>query len=336
MLGVKPFQGVKNNDVIGKIENGERLPLPENCPPRLYSLMSQCWSYEPSKRPAFKDIKEILQEILLEERSSQQNTLRRETRRLAAMSWSSTDDVSPPPKPSRHPGINNHISSSLIINIRIVSVLESTSISSMGTSSDPVPQTYIVAQNAEVLAHLMKENENRGLTPAMYTVPASVFNTVAVEFDKHEDIPDPILKTRLIPIGSLKKLDPEVPNIAESEIIENKENDSKSSIYSRSLDKAGNLYSNQSIGLASNTRSLERGHSFNSNSYKSSLGLETVPKYHPDPVIYENNAKYDAEESLYDFGGENVKSCAHKQGVQVRPVEKYQQPTSQVCAKGHV
>lgn len=41
MLGVKPFQGVKNSDVINKLENGERLPLPVNCPPRLYSLMSQ-------------------------------------------------------------------------------------------------------------------------------------------------------------------------------------------------------------------------------------------------------------------------------------------------------
>lgn len=61
MLGVKPFQGVKNNDVIGKIENGERLPLPPRCPPRLYSLMSSCWSYEPSKRLSFKEIKEILQ-----------------------------------------------------------------------------------------------------------------------------------------------------------------------------------------------------------------------------------------------------------------------------------
>lgn len=45
MLGVKPFQGVKNSDVISKLENGERLPLPIDCPPRLYSLMSQCWAY---------------------------------------------------------------------------------------------------------------------------------------------------------------------------------------------------------------------------------------------------------------------------------------------------
>lgn len=60
MMGVKPFQGVKNNDVVGRIENGERLPLPENCPPRLYSLMSQCWSYEPSKRPTFQDLRTAL------------------------------------------------------------------------------------------------------------------------------------------------------------------------------------------------------------------------------------------------------------------------------------
>lgn len=61
MYGIKPFQGVKNNDVIGKIENGERLPLPLDCPPSLYNLMCQCWSYEPSKRPSFSDIKIRLQ-----------------------------------------------------------------------------------------------------------------------------------------------------------------------------------------------------------------------------------------------------------------------------------
>lgn len=117
MLGVKPFQGVKNNEVIRKLENGERLALPNHCPPRLYSLMSQCWSYEPSKRPTFKEIRETLQyvmhfylvlsridrrylffvplrkitkrcsEILLEEKHQQQETMRRENRRVQAMSW---------------------------------------------------------------------------------------------------------------------------------------------------------------------------------------------------------------------------------------------------------
>ena len=57
MYGVKPFQGVKNNDVIGKIEAGERLPLPAGCPPSLYNLMCSCWQYEPSKRLSFADLK---------------------------------------------------------------------------------------------------------------------------------------------------------------------------------------------------------------------------------------------------------------------------------------
>ena len=49
MFGVKPFQGVKNNDVIGKIEAGERLHLPPGCPPSMYNLMCSCWAYEPSR-----------------------------------------------------------------------------------------------------------------------------------------------------------------------------------------------------------------------------------------------------------------------------------------------
>ena len=57
MYGIKPFQGVANEKVIGKIENGERLPLPPNCPPTLYHVMMECWSYEPSKRPRFQELK---------------------------------------------------------------------------------------------------------------------------------------------------------------------------------------------------------------------------------------------------------------------------------------
>lgn len=103
MLGVKPFQGVKNNDVIGRIEHGERLPLPEKCPPQLYSLMSLCWSYEPSKRPSFKDIKHVLREILEEERRQEEEKMRRENRKIQAMSWGSSFSDDPPPKPSRRP-----------------------------------------------------------------------------------------------------------------------------------------------------------------------------------------------------------------------------------------
>ncbi|XP_030081236.1 focal adhesion kinase 1 isoform X3 [Drosophila hydei] len=163
MLGVKPFQGVKNSDVITKLENGERLPLPPNCPPRLYSLMSQCWAYEPLKRPNFKRIKETLEEILSEDDMNSTETLRRENRRLAGVSWIGTEDSDIPPlKPSR-----------------TVNDTDLPNILNTSEENRSVAQTYIIAQNPAVLARLMMENQKRGINPAAYTTPASVFNTLA-------------------------------------------------------------------------------------------------------------------------------------------------------------
>ncbi|XP_055538905.1 uncharacterized protein LOC129726199 isoform X6 [Wyeomyia smithii] len=200
MLGVKPFQGIKNCDVIGKLENGERLPLPPNCPPRLYSLMSQCWSYEPHKRPNFKNVKEVLYEILMEERHSDCETMRRENRRVAAMSWGAGDDVAPP-KPARGPmmGVGDGSQQAL-----------------------GAPQTYIIARDPAVLAALMRENEQRGVNPSCYTTPASVFNTLAVDIDPNaQNNTDKVaiaketttsgnlsLKTVSLPANELLKLDP--------------------------------------------------------------------------------------------------------------------------------
>ncbi|XP_011204290.2 focal adhesion kinase 1 isoform X1 [Bactrocera dorsalis] len=197
MLGVKPFQGIKNSDVITKLENGERLPLPKDCPPRLYSLMSQCWAHEPSKRPTFQRIKETLYEILVDEKISDSETMRRENRRVAAMSWSGCEGEVPPVKPTRTPFEGD-------------SALQSSIVSEKNPLS---PQTYIIAQNPEVLARLMMENENRSINPAAYTTPASVFNTLAVEIDetKTTKVPnssDVPLKMTKLPASELFKLDP--------------------------------------------------------------------------------------------------------------------------------
>uniref|UniRef100_A0A8C5JZD8 Focal adhesion kinase 1 n=1 Tax=Jaculus jaculus TaxID=51337 RepID=A0A8C5JZD8_JACJA len=101
MHGVKPFQGVKNNDVIGRIENGERLPMPPNCPPTLYSLMTKCWAYDPSRRPRFTELKAQLSTILEEEKVQQEERMRMESRRQASVSWDSGGSDEAPPKPSR-------------------------------------------------------------------------------------------------------------------------------------------------------------------------------------------------------------------------------------------
>ncbi|XP_038218611.1 focal adhesion kinase 1 [Zerene cesonia] len=199
MLGVKPFSGVKNNDVIGKLENGERLALPPRCPPRLYSLMSRCWAYEPSHRPSASHLKETLFEILQEERSTAWDTMRRENRRVAAASWGDL----PPPKPCRP---HNHLAPA-------------------ESSSPGGPQTYIVAQNPLVLAHLLRENQARPLHPQAYNTPASVFNTVAVDFaqtlpeneiekianPKPDEVIDVPLHTAPIPADKLHRLDPVAP-----------------------------------------------------------------------------------------------------------------------------
>ncbi|TSK34781.1 Focal adhesion kinase 1 [Bagarius yarrelli] len=104
MYGVKPFQGVKNNDVIGRIENGERLAMPHNCPPTLYSLMTKCWSYDPSKRPRFNELKTQLSTILAEEKAQQEERSRMEMRRQVNVSWDSGGSDEAPPKMGGYPG----------------------------------------------------------------------------------------------------------------------------------------------------------------------------------------------------------------------------------------
>lgn len=122
--------------------------------------------------------------------------MKRENRRVAAMSWGAGDDT-PPPKPTRVPQT------------------DASPLMSLGENSG-TPQTYIIAQNATVLAQLMRENENRPLNPSAYTTPASVFNTLAVDIDASKTEPptttteSPVLplKTIILPASELLKLNP--------------------------------------------------------------------------------------------------------------------------------
>lgn len=181
MLGVKPFQGVKNSEVIHKIENGERLPLPPYCPPRLYSLLCQCWSYGPSKRPTFREIRQILLEIFEEEKSqsSPSSSFSGEpfsslTRRGLDKHWRENAISSSP---------SNYCSNDDPPRIPIKRYTDR--INSTSSSLPPIPplapSTYIVATSPEVLAKLMNDNEH-SIPPAWaYTAPASPSNTYAIE-----------------------------------------------------------------------------------------------------------------------------------------------------------
>ncbi|CAF1009679.1 unnamed protein product [Adineta ricciae] len=110
-MGRKPFQGVANVDVIDQIENGVRLPLPGTyCPQRLYDLLQECWSYEPTSRPNFLHIHTRLKTILNEERTSVD--LKPDK---IPIEFLTTSDDQVPPKPVL-PNKNGFIGSRLQIN----------------------------------------------------------------------------------------------------------------------------------------------------------------------------------------------------------------------------
>ena len=58
--GDKPFQGIKNPDVIKLIEDKHRLEKPLTCPEELYYLMLKCWEYDSSQRPNFYKLKDSI------------------------------------------------------------------------------------------------------------------------------------------------------------------------------------------------------------------------------------------------------------------------------------
>nr|QAU32675.1 focal adhesion kinase isoform 2 [Ephydatia muelleri] len=71
MKGVKPFVGVKNDEVINMIEMGQRLPLPPDCPAPLFDLLNQCWQYDAQDRPTFAKLEHMLMAIVEQERLEQ-------------------------------------------------------------------------------------------------------------------------------------------------------------------------------------------------------------------------------------------------------------------------
>eukprot|EP01112_Ceratiomyxa_fruticulosa_P015730 TRINITY_DN4666_c0_g1_i2.p1 TRINITY_DN4666_c0_g1~~TRINITY_DN4666_c0_g1_i2.p1 ORF type:complete len:275 (+),score=58.02 TRINITY_DN4666_c0_g1_i2:263-1087(+) len=62
--GATPYQDLSNRDTFEWILQGNRLQLPEECPDVLKQLVQNCWLMEPSSRPTFTDIVNILDELL--------------------------------------------------------------------------------------------------------------------------------------------------------------------------------------------------------------------------------------------------------------------------------
>lgn len=53
--GEHPYPGISIHAVLNKIDNGYRMPRPENCPQDLYeNVMRKCWAADPDSRPTFE------------------------------------------------------------------------------------------------------------------------------------------------------------------------------------------------------------------------------------------------------------------------------------------
>ncbi|KAJ8029236.1 Tyrosine-protein kinase CSK [Holothuria leucospilota] len=60
-FGKVPYPRIPADEVIAFLEEGSRMPKPDDCPENMYKVMNKCWLWEIDSRPSFKEIeKEIL------------------------------------------------------------------------------------------------------------------------------------------------------------------------------------------------------------------------------------------------------------------------------------
>lgn len=52
--GAEPYFAMDNESIMMKVASGYRLPQPQNCPDKLYSIMTRCWAEKHTARPSFK------------------------------------------------------------------------------------------------------------------------------------------------------------------------------------------------------------------------------------------------------------------------------------------
>lgn len=65
-LGSTPYTHLKTEQVINRVaKQGERPERPDYCHAQLYNIMSRCWQPEAAARPTFKELVDILDELVL-------------------------------------------------------------------------------------------------------------------------------------------------------------------------------------------------------------------------------------------------------------------------------
>ncbi|XP_054479560.1 protein-tyrosine kinase 2-beta-like isoform X2 [Anoplopoma fimbria] len=97
-MAQQPFFWLENGQVINQLESGVRLPKPHQCPPTVYTQLTNCWAYEPHGRPSFSQLVCSLSDI---HRMELDQEGRRDRPRSMASALDTKHITEPPPKPSR-------------------------------------------------------------------------------------------------------------------------------------------------------------------------------------------------------------------------------------------
>ncbi|XP_072049006.1 tyrosine kinase receptor Cad96Ca-like [Amphiura filiformis] len=63
-LGARPYPGTDTKDVVSGLKLGMRMPCPTHCPLEIYTIMESCWKADPSERPSFTSIVNMLHDLL--------------------------------------------------------------------------------------------------------------------------------------------------------------------------------------------------------------------------------------------------------------------------------
>ncbi|KAM6915125.1 protein tyrosine kinase 2 beta, b [Xenentodon cancila] len=144
--GVQPFSWLENRDVINQLEQGIRLPKPVNCPPALYSLMTRCWSYDPSERPRFTELVIKISDV---QKMEKEQDAERERDRARSTKYLEPKFLftEPPPKPSRmQPGrFGNTLSIGLHIQLNEALCASSPDLASPCEYQSPVDSRNMLA-----------------------------------------------------------------------------------------------------------------------------------------------------------------------------------------------
>ncbi|XP_068433875.1 protein tyrosine kinase 2 beta, b isoform X2 [Clinocottus analis] len=141
--GQQPFFWLENRDVINQLEQGIRLPKPDNCPPALYSLMTRCWSYDPRERPSFTELVVKISDVhkMVEEQDVERERDRARSTKIFDSKFSVKEP--PPPKPSRSkPGrFGNMLSIGLHIQLNEALCASSPDLASPCDYQSPIDST---------------------------------------------------------------------------------------------------------------------------------------------------------------------------------------------------